>query len=83
MFKKVSTISIAPNFPAIQEKSFDSTLNESGTESSNVSSESLNKNLDGQSQNAQKKRKNAHTDGVVIKINDVEKKISEIEVHNI
>ena len=48
-----------------------------------MSSESLNKNLDGQSQNAQKKRKNAHTDGVVIKINDVEKKISEIEVYNI
>ena len=63
--------------------SYNTTSNESGTVSSNVSSESLNKRLDGQTENTEKKRKNAHTDGVVIKINDVEKKKSDIKVHNI
>ena len=74
--KRVSTISTAPHFPAIQEISLDSTS--TGTESSNVSatesSESPNKELDGQplTQNLQNRRKNALTNPVVIKINDLD-----------
>ena len=61
---------MVPNFPAIKEMSFDSASNERGTESSG----SPNKELDGHplSQNMQNRRKNALTNEIAIKINDLE-----------
>ena len=66
---------MVPNFPAIKEMSFDSASNESGTESSG----SPNKELDGHPlpQNMQNRRKNALTNEIAIKINDLETTVNE------
>ena len=75
----MSILSSAPHFPAIKEMSFDSASNVRGTESS----ESPNKELDGHSlnQNTQSKRKNALTNGFVIKINELETSNEESKLH--
>ena len=72
-------MSVAPNFPAIKEMSFDSTSNNSGCESS----ESPNKELDAHpfTQNIQNKRKNALTSSIVIKINDMETLNEKSKIH--